>query len=218
LVSALTLAIGYYVPLRKSHDVLLTGLASARGSAEQVNDALAKAEAALKASSSERDRLRAFKADVEQDRAKYADAAERIKTYNHSKLARALSKGWFSVKPLAQGAAVAWHSPRLVTRKHDAVTRTGAQLLCPLVTAASEQGLKRITVRGFASLPEDLTPKTTEEVVIAATPLPANASRLLQAICKVSPTDVSVATSLTAGDAPWLQLEFRDRDDGAGSP
>ncbi len=208
LIAVITLGLGFYLPLRQSHQLLTARLETAQTSNDQLTTSLSRAETALKQVTAERDALAAFKDQAQSDTRRYSVLLEQNPAFK-----AASSKG-IDWRPLPDGLSAEWTKATLVNDKRgsearSSFTRSGLNLACSSVSEAKRSGLSVVTLRTFA-IPSEQTSKKEEDPMTSAASVAAALADQLVRSCRVSASDVAIATSAASAGAPLLQLEFRE--------
>ncbi len=208
-ISAVTLGVGFYFPLRQSQDMVTRELASARSTVTQLTESLKRSEDSLKKVSAERGELQGFKAQVDSEAERFPKLAEQFTNNAEGGLQAAFDKQHVKASALVDGLSIDWTNPALLNWKRTVPTVTGQRLLCPMMTSAKRVELTDVTIRTFLSA--DAVAEDPTEAYENATALAITFSEQLARMCRVSPGTVTVATSPVAKDAPLVRFEFRQR-------
>ncbi len=205
LVAAATLGVGFYLPLKKSNQLLADQLATAQNNATELSSSLQSTQAALQQTTQERDELRGFKDQVDARRQRYPETASRLAQEAESPVAEAYSAQLLHARALNDGVAVDWRSTRLFGRKRDSLSASGRRFLCPVIAQLGKQELKTLTIRTFVDSDSDVVPEAMEPAAQLAIAVADDAvSR-----CRLPRSDISIASSPATRTSPPLSLEFR---------
>lgn len=213
LIFGVTLGLGFYLPLYKTHQLLKAELAQARTAATQLTESLARAEASVERVTKERAELSKFKEDVASAGRRYPELAQRFISEALPLVKAALDAKGIRAMALDDGVGITWASPALLNRKRDALSGNGQKLLCSMVRQAAGAGLPDVTVRTFA--PPAATAKDVAAGYGSATTLGVGVAEQLVGACSLAASNVSLASSPASEDGAPLRLEFRP---GAASP
>lgn len=205
LVAAATLALGFYLPLKKSNQLLAEQLKVAQANAAQLSGSLQQSQEALQQTTRERDELRGFKDQVDSRRQRYPETASQFARDAKASVSAAFSNQMLQARALTDGVAVDWRSSRLLNAQRETLSASGKQLLCPLVAQGGSRELPELTVRTFVGSDSDVV----SEAMAKAVELAVGVADELVSRCKLSRTVVSVASSPATKDSPSLTLEFR---------
>lgn len=209
LIVSVTLGLGFYAPLLETHELLKRELSATQSTAARLQASLTEEEAAVRERTREVSELSKFAEEIRAKDQHYPEAAERLSRGAAPALTTALEKKDVRVLALGDGVAVQLVRAGLFNRQRSALSWAGAQLSCPAVKAALAAGLSQLTVRSFA--PGEVATKDLQSTFEAASALAASVAQHLVRTCSVPITDIGVATSTATGEAPVLQLEFRER-------
>jgi hypothetical protein len=213
-ISVVTLAIGFYLPLRESQRLLTRELVSVRGSVAQLTESLKRSETALKEVSAERGELRGFKAQVASEAERFPKLVEQFAGNAEGGLAPAFEKKQLVATALSDGLGIDWMNPALLNWKRTLPTAAGQRLLCPTMGSAKRVGLGELTIRTFVD--SEAVSAGPNEAYAAATALAITFGEQLARMCRVAPGTVTVATSPGTKASPLVRFEFR-QPQSAGS-
>ena len=210
-VVGVTLGLGFYLPLKQSHQLLTERLASAQSDTARLSESLQRAETSLKQMAAEHEKLKGLQSQSESHSRRFSDLSQRLVQDGKPALKAAFAKATLRARPLNDAVSVDFADPGLVNagaRKGKPLSRSGQQLSCLTVVEAKALELPEVTVRSFAAVQtagSDIAEKLSDATASAT----ALAEHLVQS-CGVSSSAVSVAVSpSTSRDAASLRLEFR---------
>lgn len=205
-VVAATVAFGYYLPLRQANQLLGFEFEKHRRSHTELSEQLTRTSAELAAVTTERDALKAAKAnqDGELERAKQqvTELASLVPAAGQA----ALKAGGLELTTEPDGLLVDVFEKTWITPGADGLTRSGNRVLCPLASDASKRAKGAVVIRSFAA---DSSGTPGESRWAAPGRLASGVAESLVTRCKVEPSKINVATSPGTAKSPLLRLEFR---------
>lgn len=207
VVSA-TLGLGFYLPLKQTHQLLKQELTTAQGKVVQLTAALASAEASVQRVTAERSALESFKTQTAAEAQRFTALAERFTSEAEPALKAPFDKRSLTVVALGDGLSVNWTQAGLLNWKRTAPSPAGDKLLCPLVKQGANLGLPLVTVRAFAGV-DPAAAADLAAAHTAAASLAASVADLLARRCGLTSSSISVASSQGDKASPLLSFEFR---------
>lgn len=192
IVAFATFALGYYLPLRRAHDMLTMRFGELRANADA---AKRTTEESRKRADQLAEELRAAQSKLgsleERDKAGAA-AGGALKSALEPKLQKAIGGGQAAVGTLTNQAVVSLSLGYLLTRGKLELSPAGKATLCTVASAAKPRSIRVLTIAGKKDIPPGLAAKLK-------TPLEHNlavaqvVSQTLLDQCKVDPTTLSAA-------------------------
>lgn len=202
-IVGVTLAFGYYIPLRQANQLLSMEFDKARQTQTELGKRIETAASNLASVTLERDSLRDAQALRDSDAKALLTRVQHLIDGFSPVVLTAVKQGRIELVPSADALAVRVLEKTWITPASDGLTRNGHRALCPLIADASKERAT-VTVRTF--LAQEQT--SGESRWSGPSRLAAGVAETLIERCNLSAGAVTISTSTGTGASPLVQLEF----------